>query len=48
MSSPRDTTDDEIDAELTRAEQKMQEEMAEKWRVAQERKAALKRLRRRR
>jgi membrane protein involved in colicin uptake len=42
MSSPRDTTDEEIDAELAKAEQKMKEELAEKRRVAQERKAALK------
>jgi hypothetical protein len=42
MSGPRDATDDEIDVELAKAEQKMQEEMAEKRRVAQERKAALK------
>jgi hypothetical protein len=42
MSSPRDITDDEIDAELAAAEQKMEEEMAEKRRVVQEHKAALK------
>jgi hypothetical protein len=41
MSSPRDLTDNDIDAELAAAEQRMQEEMAEKRRVAQERKAAL-------
>jgi hypothetical protein len=42
MSSPDDITDNEINAELAAAEQKMQEEMAEKRRVAQERKVALK------
>jgi hypothetical protein len=42
MSSPRDSTDDEIDVEPVAAERKMEEEMAEKRRVAQERKVPLK------